>query len=301
MKVVVTGASGFVGTALSRFLLEQGHTVTGLGTSQGSRLESNAGFEWIRADTTRSGNWQEAVADADGVVNLAGRTIFKRWTRAYKRQVVDSRLKTTEHLVNAMAGKVKALFSTSAVGYYGSRGEEILDEQAGPGDDFLARLSVDWEQAALAAEQKGVRVAIMRFGVVLGAGGGALAQMVPAFRSFAGGPLGNGRQWFSWIHLADLLGAVRFLIENEKSQGVYNFCAPGVVRQKTFAKSLGKVLGRPALVPAPSIALRMMMGEMADMLLASQRVVPQRLIADGFTFRFPDVDGALADLLKASP
>jgi uncharacterized protein (TIGR01777 family) len=141
----------------------------------------------------------------------------------------------------------------------------------------------------------------MRFGVVLGAGGGALAQMVPAFRSFAGGPLGNGRQWFSWIHLADLLGAVRFLMGSENSQGVYNFCAPGVVRQKTFARALGKVLGRPALVPAPSIALRMIMGEMADMLLASQRVVPQRLIAEGFAFRFPDVDRALADLLKASP
>jgi len=301
MKIVVTGASGFVGTALSRFLLEQGHTVTGLGTSQGSGLESDAGFKWIRADTTRAGKWQEAVADADAVVNLAGRTIFKRWTRAYKRQIVDSRLKTTGHLVSAMAGENKIFLSTSAVGYYGSRGEEILDEQEKAGDDFLARLSVDWEKAALAAQQQGARVAIMRFGVVLGAGGGALAQMVPAFRSFAGGPLGNGRQWFSWIHLADLLGAVRFLMGSENSQGVYNFCAPGVVRQKTFARALGKVLGRPALVPAPSIALRMIMGEMADMLLASQRVVPQRLIAEGFAFRFPDVDRALADLLKASP
>ncbi|WP_319523375.1 TIGR01777 family oxidoreductase [uncultured Desulfosarcina sp.] len=301
MKIVVTGASGFVGTALSRFLLEQGHTVTGLGTSRESGLESDAGFEWIRADTTRPGKWQEAVADADGVVNLAGRTIFKRWTRAYKSQIVESRLKTTGHIVSAMTGENRVLLSTSAVGYYGSRGDELLDEQARAGDDFLARLSVDWEKAALAAEQKGVRVAIMRFGVVLGAGGGALSRMVPAFRSFAGGPLGNGRQWFSWIHLTDLLGAVRFLIENGNSQGVYNFCAPGAVRQKTFARSLGRVLGRPALVPAPSIALRLMMGEMANMLLVSQRVVPQRLIEEGFTFRFPDVDGALADLLKASP
>ncbi|BBO77574.1 epimerase [Desulfosarcina widdelii] len=301
MKFVVTGASGFVGRALSRFLLEQGHTVTGLGTSPVSGMTPHAGFTWISADTTRAGKWQEAVADADGVVNLAGRTIFKRWTRAYKRQIVDSRLKTTGHLVSAMAGENKILLSTSAVGYYGSRGEERLDEQAKAGDDFLARLSMDWEKAALAAEKKGVRVAIMRFGVVLGAGGGALAQMVPAFRSFAGGPLGNGRQWFSWIHTADLLSAVQFLIGNQNSQGVYNFCAPGVVRQKTFARALGKVLGRPALVPAPSIALRVMMGEMADMLLASQRVVPQRLIDEGFTFRFPDVDRALADLLKASP
>jgi len=301
MEFAVTGASGFVGTALSRFLLEQGHTVTGLGTSASPALTPATGFTWISADTTLAGKWQEAVADADVVVNLAGCTISKRWTRSYKRRIVDSRLKTTRHLVSAMADENKLLLSTSAVGYYGSREEELLDEQAGPGDDFLARLSADWERAALAAEQKGVRVAVMRFGVVLGAGGGALSRMVPAFRSFAGGPLGSGRQWFSWIHMADLLSAMRFLIESENSQGVYNFCAPGVIRQKDFARSLGKVLGRPALVPAPTVALRLMMGEMVDMLLASQRVVPQRLIAEGFTFRFPDLDSALADLLKASP
>ena len=140
----------------------------------------------------------------------------------------------------------------------------------------------------------------MRFGVVLGDGGGALAQMLPAFRMFAGGPLGKGRQWFSWIHMADLLAAVQFLLDNQHLRGPYNFCAPGVVRQKTFARALGKVLGRPAVVPAPALALRMMMGEMAGVLLASQQVRPERLTADGFSFRFPDVDSALADLVVSS-
>ena len=297
MKLVIAGASGFVGSALTRVLLDAGHLVTGLGTSTVHPLESTAGFTWQVADTTRPGDWQAAVADADAVVNLAGRTIFKRWSRAYKAQLVDSRVLTTRNIVSAMTGDNRILISTSAVGYYGDRGDQTLTELSPPGTDFLARLSVDWENAALDAEKRSHRVAIMRFGVVLGAGGGALAQMLPAFRMFAGGPLGRGRQWFSWIHLADLLSAVQFLLEHEHAQGPYNFCSPGAVRQKDFARALGKALGRPAVVPAPSLALRLMMGEMAGVLLASQNVRPERLIADGFTFRFADVDTALADLL----
>ncbi|MBC2711273.1 MAG: TIGR01777 family protein [Desulfosarcina sp.] len=297
MKIAIAGASGFVGTVLTRFLLDAGHVVTGLGTSDAHPLQSMARFTWVSADTTCSGAWQAALGDADAVVNLVGRTIFKRWSRAYKAQLVDSRIQTTRNVVRAMTGEKKILVSTSAVGYYGSRGDEALSEHSTPGTDFLARLCVDWEKAALAAEKQGVRVAIMRFGVVLGAGGGALAQMLPAFRMFAGGPLGNGRQWFPWIHMADLLSAVQFLLENENARGPYNFCAPGAVRQKDFARALGAVLGRPAVVPAPSLALRLMMGEVAGVLLASQKVLSDRLIADGFSFRFPDVNSALADLV----
>jgi len=300
MKIVIVGASGFVGRALSRCLLEQGHAVVGLGTSSRFPVKLGSGFEWIRSDTTQAGAWQAAVADADVVVNLAGRTIFKRWTESYKKEIIASRVQTTRNLADAMTGEGQTLLSTSAVGYYGSRGDEVLGEQAAAGDDFLARLSVDWEQAALAAEHKGARVAIMRFGVVLGAGGGALQQMLPAFRMFAGGPLGTGRQWFSWIHMNDVVAAVRFLMATISSRGVYNFCAPGVVRQREFARALGKALGRPARMPAPAMALRLMMGAVAGVLLASQRVQPQRLIDDGFTFSFPEVEAALADLVEGT-
>ena len=298
MNITVAGASGFVGKALTRRLLENGHTVTGLGTSRNHPLQTMPNFTWIRADTTRPGVWQAAVETADAVVNLAGRTIFKRWTRAYKSRIADSRLETTNNIVSAMTGSNQTLISTSAVGYYGDRGDETLTEASSPGEDFLARLAVDWEQQALAGEQRGVRVAVLRFGVVLGAGGGALAQMLPAFRSFAGGPIGSGRQWFAWIHVADLLDAIQFLLENDQTRGPYNACSPGIVRQRDFARGLGKVLSRPALVPVPSLALRLMLGEMAGVLLASQRVRPERLLEDGFSFRFADIESALADLVS---
>ena len=298
MKIAITGASGFVGTAVTRLLLNAGHVVTGLGTSTSHPLQSVAHFTWVSADTTLAGKWQASVSQADAVVNLAGRTIFKRWSRAYKAQIVDSRILTTRNIASAMDGEDKILISASAVGFYGSRGDQTLTERSTPGNDFLARLSVDWEEAALEAEKQGARVAIMRFGVVLGTGGGALAQMLPAFRMFVGGPLGSGRQWFSWIHMADLLAAIQFLLDRENARGPYNFCAPGAVRQKDFARSLGTALDRPAVVPAPSLALRLMMGEVAGVLLASQKVRPDRLIADGFAFRFADVDSALADLVS---
>ena len=300
MNITIAGASGFVGKALTRRLLEYGHTVTGLGMSRTHPLQAMPRFVWICADTTRAGAWQAAVEAADAVVNLTGRSIFKRWTRAYKSRMVDSRLKTTGNIVSAMRGSNQILLSTSAVGYYGDRGEETLTESSPPGDDFLARLAVDWERNALEAEERGVRVAIMRFGVVLGAGGGALAQMLPAFRRFAGGPIGSGQQWFAWIHMADLLDAIQFLLDSDHARGVYNFCSPDLVRQGEFAKALGKVLGRPALVPVPSLALRLMLGELAGVLLASLRVRPERLLTDGFSFCYADVDRALADLVSQS-
>lgn len=300
MEITITGASGFVGTALTRLLLDNGHTVTGLGTSASHPMQSNDNFTWVRADTTLAGTWQKSVNQADAVINLAGRTILKRWSEAYKAQIVDSRVITTRNVVSAMGGAGKTLISTSAVGFYGNRGDQVLDEQSSPGTDFLARLSMDWEEAALDAEKQGFRVAIMRFGVVLGTGGGALAQMLPAFRMFVGGPLGSGRQWFPWIHMADLLAAIQFLLDHENTQGPYNFCAPEAVRQKDFARALGARLGRPAAVAVPSMVLRLMMGEVAGVLLASQKVRPDRLVSDGFSFRFADVDSALADLVSQS-
>lgn len=298
MNITITGASGFVGKALTRRLLESGHSVTGLGTSRTHPLQAMPGFSWISADTAQAGDWQAAIASADTVVNLAGRSIFKRWTRAYKSRIEGSRLKTTANVVDAMTGSSQTLISTSAVGYYGNRGEETLTETSPAGDDFLARLAVDWEKQALDAEQQGVRVAILRFGVVLGVGGGALAQMLPAFRNFAGGPIGRGTQWFAWIHMSDLLDVIELLLDDDQMHGPYNACSPGMVRQREFASALGKVLGRPALVPVPKLALRMMLGELAGVLLASQRVKPERLLDCGFSFRYADVEHALADLVS---
>ena len=297
MNILITGASGFVGSHLSRFLLEKAWQVTGIGTSRQSPLSRDEHFTWISADTTQPGAWQKAVPRADVIVNLAGRTIFKRWTKAYKKQMQASRILTTRNLVAALPPDGDSVFlSTSAVGLYGSRGGDILTEDTTAGDDFLAALSTDWENEARQAENCGARVALMRFGVVLAAGGGALGKMVPAFRMFAGGPVGNGRHWFPWIHMTDLIGAIEFIISREDLSGPFNFVAPGQIRNVDFARTLGKSLGRPAVMPAPAIMLRLLLGEMGNTLLSSQRAVPERLQRAGFDFQFPDAAQALEDL-----
>jgi len=298
MNVLISGASGFVGGHLSRALLKRGWQVTGLGTSSQSPLSRETDFTWIQADTTRPGDWQIAVPAADIIINLAGRTIFKRWSKAYKQQLVDSRVRTTRNLVAALPQNSSAAFlSTSAVGYYGNRGEDVLTEETTPGEDFLADLSVKWEDAARTAGEKGARVAVMRFGIVLAADGGALSKMVPAFRMFAGGPVGDGRHWFPWIHMADLIGAIELLINRKDLEGPFNFVAPNPMRNGDFARTLGKVLGRPAMLPAPAFMLRLLMGEVGGVLLSSQRAMPNRLEQVGYQFKFPSAERALADIL----
>lgn len=299
MHILITGASGFVGSHLSQALIDKNQQVTGIGTSRDHFLAQRSGFTWISADTTRPGPWQEVVPRADVIVNLAGRTIFKRWTKAYKKQMQASRILTTRNLVAALPSDCGSVFlSTSAVGFYGSRGDDILTEDTAAGADFLAALSVDWENEARQAENCGARVALMRFGVVLAAGGGALGKMVPAFRMFAGGRVGNGRHWFPWIHLSDLIGAIGFLISREDLAGPFNFVAPAQIRNVDFARALGKSLGRPAILPAPAFMLRLVLGEMGNTLLSSQRVVPDRLQQAGFDFQFPDAAQALEDLFS---
>lgn len=185
------------------------------------------------------------------------------------------------------------LLSASGAGYYGSRGDEVLTEDAAAGEDFLARLAKEWEGEALAAAEKGVRVVVMRLGVVLGLGGGAMAQMIPAFKAFVGGPLGSGRQWFPWIHLHDLLAAMLFLIEHPELSGSVNLCAPHPVPNRDLAAALGQALNRPALVPAPAFMIRMSLGEFADVLLGSQRTVPKKLLEHQFSFKYPDIRSAV--------
>ena len=298
MNVFITGGTGFVGRHLSQHLLNHGHRIKAIGTSPSQNLIHHENFTYIPADATRPGDWQKQLQGVDVVVNLAGRTIFKRWTESYKRQIYDSRVLTTRNVVAALPDDQDVtLCSTSAVGFYGSRGDDILREDEPAGDDFLALLGQDWESAALKAEDKGIRVVLPRFGIALGKGGGAMAKMMPVFKMGVGGPLGDGRQWFPWIHMRDLIDAIAFVISNSQVRGALNFTAPNPVTNKELSKALGGVLMRPAFLPTPKAMLRLMMGEMGEVLLASQRAIPDRLLSHGFQFRFPDLKEALEDLV----
>ncbi len=302
MKIFITGANGFVGTNLGRFLLSEGHEVRGLVRSEPKGEGLPKGISYVVGEGTQPGKWQEAIPGHDVLINLAGVPIFQRWTPAYKRLLYDTRILTTRNLVDAIPaeqGSSVTLLSTSAVGYYGSAGDEELAESSPPGNDFLATLARDWEGEAAKAGDKGVRVAITRFGVVLGRDGGALPQMILPFRLFVGGPLGDGRQWFSWIHIEDLCRAARFVITTQEIHGPVNFTAPGPVRNRDLARAIGKVLGRPSIMPAPAFMIRLLMGEFGSVILTGQRVVPGLLQAQGFNFRYDSIEAALENLLKA--
>lgn len=299
MNIFVTGGSGFVGTNLSYYLLRQGHRVTAVGRSSFHKLFGHENFQYISADTTQKGVWQNTLQEMDAVVNLAGTTIFRRWTKSCKSKIYDSRILTTRNLVKAMPeNRDVTLCSASAAGYYGSRGDTILYEDAHPGDDFLAGICIAWEKEAYKAAAKGIRVAAMRFGVVLGKSGGAIQKMLLAFKLFAGGPLGNGKQWFPWIHMDDLTAAILFIIENPAIKGPVNFCAPEQVRNMNFARALGNVLNRPSFMPAPAFMVRLIMGELGASLLNSQRPISDKLAGHGFMFQYPDIHSALREIVK---
>ncbi len=299
MNILITGGTGFIGRRLSERLLEGGHSVIALGTTAPRQPLENPRYTALTADTSLRGDWQAELENVDAVVNLAGRTIFKRWTAAYKKQIYDSRILTTRNIVAALpAGRPIALCSASAIGYYGDRGDELLAENAGDGEGFLAEIGREWEKEAFKATEKGIRVAAMRFGIVLGKGGGAMAKMLPAFKSFVGGPLGNGKQWFSWIHVDDLIAAILFIIENDRLSGPFNFTAPNPVRNRELAATIGKVVDRPAFMPAPGFFIKLVMGELGSTLLDSQRVVPENLIRAGFDFQYPDLTSAIRQIVN---
>jgi len=299
MKVLITGGLGFVGTQLCIRLLERRHQVTIVDRSPEPHEYTPQEVGYVSGDTTVQGPWQEEVAAQDAVINLAGTSIFNRWNDKTKKLIYDSRVLTTHNVVEAMPNKEGAvLCSTSAAGYYGFRGNEEITEDGTPGEDFLAGVCVDWENEASKAADKGIRVVITRFGIVLGKTGGALGQMIPAFKRFVGGPLGSGNQWFSWIHMEDLLNAFLFVLENQEISGPVNFCSPNPVRNKDLAKALGKVLSRPSLLKTPGFMLRLVLGEFGSVLLEGQRVLPTKLLKHGFTFCYPDISEALEEVVK---
>lgn len=297
MNILMTGGAGFIGTRLAARLLEEGHRVTVIDRSGAGEKRLPTGVRIIRGDTTREGAWQDAVAKNEAIINLAGASIFTRWSDKIKTLIYESRILTTRNIVNAMGKNNVTLFSASAVGYYGPRGDEEITEESGSKDDFLSRVCRDWEKEAVKAEKKGARVVITRFGIVLGKGGGALAQMVPMFKRYLGGPLGSGKQWFSWIHMEDLIRIFFFLLEKTDVKGPVNCCAPNPVRNAELTKALGEVLHKPAIMPTPGFVIRLALGELGDVLLTGQKVMPKKVLENGFQFTFPEIKEALQDLI----
>jgi uncharacterized protein (TIGR01777 family) len=245
--------------------------------------------------------WAPLANGADAIVNLAGENLAEgRWTEERKRRIRGSRIEAGRAVVEAVeqvADKPGVVVQSSGLGYYGPTGDEFVTEEAPPGRDFLARVAVDWEACTAPVEDLGVRRAIIRTAPVLSMAAGALPRLVRPFRSFVGGPLGSGRQWFSWIHIADEVGAIRFLVENQNARGPFNLTTPNPIRNADFARILGRRLGRPSSLPTPAFVLRLLFGEMAAILMEGQRALPRRLLDLGFSFRFPEAETALRDLL----
>ncbi len=301
MKVFITGGLGFVGTRLTAMLIQKGHRVTVIERNPRNKPAPPEGVSVFAADASRPGPWQDALADHDAVFNLAGVSIFSRWSRKKKDEIYNSRILITRNVADAIQKRKKGkitLVSASAVGYYGFRNDEKLTEGDPPADDFLARVCRDWESEALRAAGYGARVVISRFGVILGRSGGAMDLMSKIFRLHLGNRLGSGRQWFSWIHEDDLASALLFLLEHSSVRGPVNCTAPEPVTNRELTKALNRALGTFAIVPpAPGFVLKTILGEFGSFLLKGQRAVPKRLEESGFKFQYPRIREALASLM----
>lgn len=297
MKIAVTGSTGFIGSALVRRLAEQGHSVLAL-ARRPEVLQSRLppGVSAGRFDAA-AGLAPSSLAGIEAVVHLAGENIGSRWSEEQKARILRSRVEGTLAIARAAAqAGVKTLISASAVGYYGPRGSEPLTEVSPPGDDFLARVCLAWEQATAPARDAGARTACLRMGIVLHPGGGALARMLPLFRLGLGGRLGSGAQYLSWIHLDDLLSLILHVLEHQELEGPINATTPEPVTNREFTLTLARALRRPARLPVPAWVLRLALGEMSSLLLCGQRVLPRKAVESGFTFRYPKLLNALEGL-----
>ncbi len=299
MKVLITGGTGFVGKSLTRLLLNQDCQIISIARSARPTEYQSENLKHVVADTSVPGNWQDELQDVNVVVNLAGASIFRRWTKAYKELIYNSRILTTRNIVDALpANRNITLCSTSAVGYYGERGDDELDENDPMGVSFLSKVCRDWENEALKASKKNIRTAITRFGIVTDKSGGAIRLMTLPFHFFIGGPVGSGQQWFPWIHLSDLTAAFWYIIQHDDMNGVYNFSAPKPIRNVDSAKTIGNILKRPSFMKVPRFAVKLLMGEFGDAILASQRAIPKRLLLHGFQFQYADFESAMMEVTQ---
>lgn len=307
MRVLITGGTGLIGNELTNNLCADGHDVIILSRSGKSDvyLPSRARLE--RWDGRTAEGWGHLVNEVDAIVNLAGESISGanpvsgRWTAARKKRIVESRVQGGQAIMQALSAATRrpqVLVQASAVGYYGPHGDDQVTEETPPGNDFLANVCKQWEASTAGADALGVRVVVMRTGIVLSMGGGALPFMALPFRYFVGGPLGSGRQYVPWIHEEDEIGAIRFMLDHESMRGAYNLCAPQPVTNAAFGKSIGRALRRPSYLPAPEFALRLALGEFATLIVDGQRQIPRRLQQTGFRFKYEEVDSALRDLLR---
>lgn len=300
MRVLLTGGTGFIGGALLQALLDRGDSVTALvrRTSDAALPAALRAARWVTWDPRSDGDWQQEIGEHEAIVHLAGSpAVGRRYTEATKREIMESRVGSTTRIVHGIASaaqRPEVLVCASGVDFYGAHGQEVrVDESAPAGDSFLARVCLAWEAAARGAESLGVRVASARIGFVLGRGGGALATLIPIFKAFAGGPIGSGRQILSWIQLSDVVGALLKIMDDRTLCGPVNLTSPVPVTNAEFSRTLGRVLGRPAVVPAPAFALRALYGEGAEPLLSGRAAVPRALLAHGYQHRFVDLEAAI--------
>lgn len=298
MRILLTGSHGLVGSALTPALVGDGHEVRPL-----VRYATGYGSHDIEWSPERYSIAMSRIEGFDAVVHLAGESIAEgRWTDEKKQRIRDSRIQGTKLLAESLPTlkqPPKVFLCASAIGYYGNRGDEVLTEESAPGNDFLSRVCIEWEEATREAAEKGIRTANMRFGIILDKKGGALGKMLPPFRMGIGGRIGDGKQWMSWIALDDVVNAIRHALNTEALSGPVNYAAPNPVRNSEFTKTLGRALSRPTLFPIPAFGVRLAFGEMADaLLLSSQRVQPTKLTASSFEFSYPTLAAALTHILK---
>jgi hypothetical protein len=304
MKIAITGATGFVGSRLVEKLSKQGESVIVLTRSvdRARRLFPNSAFpnlEIISCNLKQPGEWQQAIAGCDGVVNLAGEPIAERWTKEHKQEIIASRQLGTRNLVEAIKQanpKPSVLINASAIGYYGSSETASFDEKSEPGKNFLAEVCKIWETEAQKAKEAGIRLVIVRIGIVLG-NGGALGKMIGPFKMFAGGPIGSGRQWFSWIHREDLVNLIIEAIKRQDLEGTFNATAPNPVKMTELCQTLGEEMHRPSWLPVPDFVLELMLGDAAKVVLEGQQVLPKQTQAIGFQYQYPTIKSALAEIV----